>query len=136
MFIFDKKGRTAYLTFVRNLPSQIVLLSPCFFLPRLKTFNWAEVTDVALWFAFFLMSIFAATANVLEFVEEANNREVNLKRVADLRSSGISGCRLAVKLLRLVSIGEWISFITVIFVVYGGIALVVAMVFWSVFPKP
>lgn len=136
MFIFTKEGRTAYLAFVRNLPSQIVLLSPCFFLPRLKTFSWAESPDVAVWLAFFGMFIFAASANLLEFIEAANSKEMVRKTVADLRSSGLSGWRLFLMTLWRVPIGEFVSFIVVMLAVYGGFGLVFSMVFWAYFPKP
>ena len=135
MYIFSKEGRAAYLAFVRNLPSQIVLLSPCFFLPRLKAFNWTETLYVTLWLIFLSMFIFAATANFLELIESSSDKEANRARVAGLRFSGLSGWRLTVKQLRLITLGEWVGFIIVMLVVYGGLALVVAMVFWSVFPK-
>lgn len=135
MVIFTKDGRTAYLAFVRNLPSQILLLSPCIFIPQLKTFSWSETPIVAALFGFFVMFIFAASANVLEFIEAASNKEIARKRVYDLRSSGMSGWRLFLMALWRIPIKELASFIAVMLTSYGGFALVISMVFWTYFPK-
>lgn len=135
MFIFTKEGRTAYLTFVRNLPSQIALLSPCFFLPQLKNFRWSDAPIVVVWIAFLLMFIFAASANFLEFFEAANDKETVRKTVIDLRSSGLSGWRLFLMTLWRFPIKGFASFIVVMLVVYGGFALVISMAFWAYFPR-
>lgn len=134
MLIFSKDGRTAYLAFVRNLPSQMVLLSPCFFLPRSKFFSWSESTDVLVWIAFLLMFVFAAASNILEFIEAANNKYVVQKTVLDLRSSGVTGWRLWVMTLRR-SIKEFAGFIIVMLAVYGAFILVISMLFWTYSPK-
>ncbi len=131
MFIFTKEGRTAYLAFVRNLPSQIVLLSPCVFLPKLDTFHGTEFTSIALWVSFFCMFLFAACANVLEFLEAENCRAPMRAAVKELRASGLSGWRLFFKAFWRVPKGELVSFIVVMLVAYVGFGLVAAMVFWS-----
>lgn len=131
MFIFTKDGRAAYLTFVRNLPSQIVLLSPCVFLPKLDTFHASDLSNVAVWLMFFLMFLFAACANFLEFVEAASHRDAFKVAIKELRASGFSGWRLFWKSFWRLPIGDFASFVLVMVTAYAGFGLVAAMVFWS-----
>ncbi|MDR2188925.1 MAG: hypothetical protein LBE62_12945 [Azonexus sp.] len=108
MFLFTKEGRDAYLTFVRNLPSQMVLLSPCLILPKLKNFDWVAVTV-----CFFLgaMFLFAVIANALQIFD---------------------ACKESVKK----SCWGVFEYLLVILGFYGGFVAVIFMVFSAYLPKP
>lgn len=136
MFLFTKEGRTAYLAFVRNLPSQVVLLSPCIFLPKLDTFHASDLSNAAIWLTFFSMFLFAACANFLEFMEAASGRDAFKAAIKEHRAYGLSGWRLFWESLLRISIGEFVSFLIVMFTAYAGFSLVAVMVFWGTGAKP
>lgn len=135
MFIFSEKGREAYLDFVRNLPAQIVLLSPCVFLPKAPNFHETEFVGWVLWFGFLCMFFFAAIANFLRFLDAMNCKEPIRAALEKLRADGLSGWCFFFKSFRRVPIEELASFSLVILFTYLGIGTVAVMVFWSVSPK-
>lgn len=134
MFIFTPKGREAYLAFVRNIPSQILLLSPCFILPKLKNFSWLDGTYIVFWGLCLVMALWAIIANLLEFINAANSQSLMREKNAELRKSGLSGWRLFVKKVRALG-GEILSLAIMITFFYGGLITVLVMMFSVYFPK-
>jgi hypothetical protein len=123
IFIFTKEGRTAYLAFVRNLPSQIVLLSPCIFILMLKGFDWMSI---AACFVLFLMFLSAAVTNVLEFFDAWKTTTVRVT-LSQLRADGLSGWPLIWEMVRKNYFG-FFEYSIIVLGFYGGFAAVVAMV--------
>ncbi|WP_334159354.1 hypothetical protein [Oryzomicrobium sp.] len=126
MFIFTKAGRSAYLQFVRNLPSQVMLLAPCIFFPQMEKFNDGRITNIGLVLLFFVMFIYAAVANWLEFYEHDGASQARKKATAELRESGVTGWRLFLKTIRH---KEYLGVLVAMLMAYGGFAEVIFMVF-------
>lgn len=135
MFIFSEKGREAYLDFVRNLPSQIVLLSTSVFLPKAPKFHEMGPWGWILCFLFLCMFFFAAIANFLRFLHAMNCKEPIRAAQEELRAEGPSGWRFFFKSLKRVPIKDLASFSLVILITYGGFGTVAVMVLWSISPK-
>jgi thiosulfate reductase cytochrome b subunit len=134
MFLFSKEGRDAFLTFVRNLPAQIILLSPCVFLPKLQNFDSHSFSDIAAWFCVAAIFAFAFSANIIEFINAnlANDEVRNVK--AGLREAAVTGPRFWFLLFwraRRQLLNFWLAMV----ICYIGVLVVFAMVFWGVFGK-
>lgn len=129
MFIFTKKGRVAYLNFVRNLPSQVLLFSPCVFLPMGGVLSVKNPVDLAVWCVLFAMFLFAFNANIMEFIDEALSGDQG-KKQDDEAIVKRSGWRLVLSTLRQQPL-KVIGFFFVILATYGGLITVVTVVLWN-----
>jgi hypothetical protein len=124
MFLLTKDGRTAYLAFVRNLPSQLLLLTPVVFFPQLPKFSWSNASDVIVLAAFTLMLLFAMVSNFLEFFLAANDAASIKARIDKLQDDGLTGFALARQSIKTTPIGELLGFFVITAFFYAGIGII------------
>ena len=68
MFFRTKEGRIAYLTYIQNLSSHVVLLTAWFFIPKLLTFHITDGVHLWLWILIGILVAGAMIANVVELI--------------------------------------------------------------------
>jgi hypothetical protein len=129
MFLLTKDGRAAYLAFVRNLPSQLLLLTPVVFFPQLPKFSWTNGSDLAVLAAFTVMLLFAMVSNFLEFFLAANDASSIKSRIDKLQDDGLTGFALAKQSIKTTPLGELLGFFVVTAFFYAGIGIIAFALF-------
>lgn len=83
MFFFYE-GKSAYLKFIQNLSSQIILLAAFYSVPKLSTFRSTEPIHLWIWASFGMMFLWAMIANIIEFLKAMEGKGVVAALIASL----------------------------------------------------